>query len=280
MTMVQASDPVEDWIRGVFGLTLDNFPAARGAQLRAMLAEHPRADWDGLVRAAVAILSIPETHFLRHPECFDALAHRLRQIRLERPQGPVRLWSAGCASGEEAYNLAAVGLNIVGARIQVFGTDFSPAAVAKARQGRYGSWSLRGHAQGEMSWLGRDERGGLVVDDTVRAHVTFEVGGLTDPGPPYEIDVAFCRNVLIYFSDEGGGRVLDRIAAALRPDGLLVLAPTDPTPSALKDWTPVHLDAPLPVRAHRPPSGRSTQPAEPEEVDVAAAIRNLLARRT
>lgn len=276
MPTLSAEDPVEAWIQGMFGLTLGNFPAARGAQLRALLEQHPRASWDELSRAAVGILSIPETHFQRHPECFDALAYRLRQIRAERPTGPIRLWSAGCASGEEAYNLAAVGLDVVGDRVEVFATDFSPAAISKAREGRYGSWSLRGHDLSEMSWLTADQRGGCHVVDEVRSLVSFEVGGLTDPGPPFDIDVAFCRNVLIYFSDEGGGRVLDRVARALRPDGLLILAPTDPSPRGLRAWSAVSLDAPRPVRAYRPPPGRSTPAPPREEIDVAQAIRNLL----
>jgi len=278
MTLLSPDDPVEDWIRGTFGLTLANFPAVRGRQVREMLAVHPRSAWAGLVPAVVSVLSIPETHFLRHPECFEALAHRLQVIGMERPSGPVRLWSAGCASGEEAYNLAAIGRRVVGRRVEVFGTDFSPSAVAKAREGRYGTWSLRGHRASEMTWLHEAEQGGIRVDDEIRALVTFEVGQLGEPGPPLDIDVAFCRNVLIYFSDEGSGRVLDRIASALRVDGILILAPTDPTPTALAQWTPVELEAPLPVRAYRPP-GRAQRPPPAHEPDVAEAIRQLLRRR-
>ncbi|MEM6929919.1 MAG: CheR family methyltransferase [Myxococcota bacterium] len=278
MTVASTHDDVEDWVQGTFGLTLDNYPAVRGVQVRGLLEEHPRSTWDALAPAVVAILSIPETHFLRHPECFDALSDRLRQLKTERPEGPVRLWSAGCASGEEAYNLAAVGHSIVGERIEVFGTDFSPTAVEKARKGVYGKWSLRGHDRSEMPWLGTDERGGLVVGLAVRNFVTFEVGQLAEPGPPSNIDVAFCRNVLIYFSDEGGSRVLDRIASSLRPDGVLVMAPTDPSPSRLKAWTPIQLDAPRPVRAYRPPAGGSARPYGDPEPDLAQTIRALLGR--
>ncbi len=278
MTITEADDLVEDWIQDTFGLTLCNYPAVRGSQVRDLLARHDRASWDSLTSSIVSILSIPETHFLRHPECFDGLADRLRQLRRERPLGPVRLWSAGCASGEEAYNLAAIGLEVVGERVEVFGTDFSPSAITKAREGRYGKWSLRGHDASEMAWLSTDRRGGMVVDPPVRARVTFEVGQLVELGPPTDIDVAFCRNVLIYFSDEGGSRVLARIARSLRPEGVLVLAPTDPSPSALAAWTPVALEAPRPVRAYRPPPGTHAAAEPVPEPDIASVIRKLLSR--
>ncbi|MEO0605101.1 MAG: hypothetical protein AAF211_26970, partial [Myxococcota bacterium] len=66
MTAAPTYDDVEDWVQGTFGLTLDNYPAVRGAQVRALLEEHPRSTWDSFASTVVSILSIPETHFLRH----------------------------------------------------------------------------------------------------------------------------------------------------------------------------------------------------------------------
>ncbi len=279
---------VEAWAQEHFGLTLENYPPGRGAQLASLLAQHPPGTWDALTDEAARILSIPETHFQRHPECFDVARQLLREVAQRRPSGPVRIWSAGCASGEEAYNLAALGLEEVGTRVQVFGTDFSHDAVARAREGVYGSWSLRGIEPSALAWLELREGRQVRVKDEIRAQVTFCVGTLAEPGPPYDIDLAFCRNVLIYFSDEGSGRVLRRIAASLRSHGHLIMAPTDPEPTELKRWTRVHRPAKRSVRSYQPPEGAyqpsPTPPAaasgaprqDIQAGDLAKAIRDLL----
>ena len=274
---------VEAWTQRHFGLTLDNYPSNRGDQLTELLAKHAPSSWDGLTDEAAAILSIPETHFLRHPECFVALRTLLENVARARPVGRVRLWSAGCASGEEAYNLAALGLEVVGERVEVFATDFSQDAVDRAHEGVYGSWSLRGVDLAKVPWLRTRDDGRVQVADHVKAKVTFICGTLAEPGPPLDIDVAFCRNVLIYFCDEGSGRVLRRIATALRPDGHLIMAPTDPVPTELARWTQIQIPAPRPVRVYEPPVDtvrEATPPlapvAEPDAVDIAASIRELL----
>ena len=246
-------DAVDGWAQRHFGLSLENYPTARGKQLAELLALHPTDAWDSMTDEAAAILSIPETHFHRHPECFAAMRVRLKDVAADRPRGPIRVWSAGCASGEEAYNLAAVAREVVGDRVRVFGTDFSQDAVGRARAGVYGTWSLRGNDLTTLPWLEPSEDGRYQVKDEVRKLVTFNCGTLAEPGPPYEIDIAFCRNVLIYFSDEGCGRVLRRIASCLRADGVLLTAPTDPVPSELGRWRPVRIPAPRTVRAYLPP---------------------------
>ena len=193
----------------------------------------------------------------------------------------MRLWSAGCASGEEAYELAAVGLQCLGPRVDVVATDFSESALARARAATYGAWSLRGVTRSEVPWLVDQPNGEVKVHDSVQQRVTFQLGRLAEPGPPYDVDVAFCRNVLIYFSDEGCGRVLDRIAQALRPEGYLLLAPTDPRPTALQRWTPVTVPGCNAVRVYRPPpTARPARPVEPLNPHVpegfAALIRKML----
>ena len=270
---------VDEWAQKHFGLTLANYPSTRGDQLVEMLRNYPPATWDDLADDAARILSIPETHFQRHPECFVALSDLLRQVAKRRPTGPIRLWSAGCASGEEVYNLAAVGRQVVGDRIEVHGTDFSEEAIGKARKGVYGRWSLRGLAIEEMDWLQVKDDGQVCVVPEVAARVQFERGTLAEPGPPYQIDVAFCRNVLIYFCDQGSGRVLQRIAKALRPEGVLIMAPTDPVPTELGRWTQIQVEAPRPVRAYRPPEDTERSAGEPvpdSTSDIASSIRKLL----
>jgi chemotaxis protein methyltransferase CheR len=232
------------------------------------------------------ILSIPETHFARHPECFDAYAVLLEQVAKERPVGSIKLWSAGCATGEEAYQLAAMGREIVGDRVKVYGTDMSEAAVEIARKGRYAAWSMRGKAAKGLAWLTQQEDGGVQVDPSLQAFVDFRVGNLADPQViPGKIDIAFCRNVLIYFSDEGGSRVLDNIRSSLRPGGHLITAPTDPRFSGFEAFIPVARPGP-PVRIYQRDPSEAMVPAANDTTagaaawgdgeDLAASIRKLL----
>lgn len=300
-------DTLDQWLESHVGLSLDHFPEVRSQRLRAFMADVPQEAWDTQLNEVARLLSIPETHFARHPECFDALHVLLQEIESRRPAGTIRLWSAGCATGEEAYQLAAVGRSVVGERIRVMGTDFSSSAVALARQGTYRSWSMRGSAARSLSWLTAHPDGSFEVDPALKPLVQFGVGNLADPAvAPDRVDVAFCRNVLIYFSEDGGDRVLENIFNGLRPGGYLIVAPTDPAFPALERFAVVHHEGP-PVRIYQRPQPslrdqrpaahgarsagsttrsasqeRSAPEARPQEaapwagVDVAEAVRKLL----
>ena len=96
--------------------------------------------------ALVDELTVGETYFFRDPTQFDVIRTEiLPRLRAERSGMPLRMWSAGCASGEEAYTLGMVADEIdPGVDHQVLATDISPLALAKARAGRYTAWSMRG----------------------------------------------------------------------------------------------------------------------------------------
>lgn len=278
---------VDAWLQSRFGLTLACYPQVRAEQIVASMPGADEVAWDARLDAVAASLSIPETHFGRHPECFTALAAWLRG----RPATgrALRVWSAGCASGEEAYNLAAVCRSVVGDAVEVLGTDFSEDAVQRARTATYGRWSMRGLDPAAATWLVPGPRDEYVVDDAVRRLVAFRVATLVEDAPPTDVDVVFCRNVLIYFAEDGANRVLERFRAALRPDGILVMAPTDPHPSGLAAWgrAMTEIDG-VPVRVYRPPGATRApshhvpeRPAPPEAppivpTDFAAAVRALL----
>lgn len=271
-------EDVEHWVRRHFGLTLARFSEAKVGQLLQWLSSTPRSDWDASAGDICNLLSIPETHFARHPECFELLREVLEGVEVRRPTGSVKLWSAGCATGEEAYQLAATGLDVVGRRVEVFGTDFSGVAIERARAGRYRRWSMRGREAKSLTWLRPVLTGGVEVDARVRSNVEFRVGNLLEPlFAPSSLDVVFCRNVLIYFCEEGVEKVLANIRDALRPGGVLVLAPTDPQFSLLSDMEAIPFRNP-PVRCYREPGPvvRLKTPAEPWPGDLAASVRELL----
>ena len=239
-------------LRGTLGLV---FPPTRAEALEvgigraaAALAEVPAslllrlAAGDRAAVEALAVeLTIGETYFFRHPHHFDFLREALRRLARERAPGdPIRLWSAGCSSGEEAYSMAIAALEALGPAaekaVEVRGTDVNVECLARARAATYGAWSFRDVEPDVVARWFEDDGGRLRVGDRPRAMVRFTSRNLLD-GPPFAsaddpwsrgIDVIFCRNVLIYFERAAIDRVTAQLACALALGGLLVPGPSDP----------------------------------------------------
>ncbi len=193
------------------------------AKLRA---GNPAAE-EAFVQAVV----IGETYFFRHPEHFSLL-RRLLEDRRDRPR--LRVWSAGCSTGEEAYSLAITALEELGPRaakqVDVVATDLSPRALQRAREGRYRPWSFRGVSDHHRrAWF--DESGGAFrVKTAPRELIRWRVLNLNAPEAvwPQHCDMIFIRNVLLYFDSQVIGAIADRLAESLADDGMIVTASTDP----------------------------------------------------
>ncbi len=174
-------------------------------------------------------LTVGETYFFRNHDQLRActehgLPERLRALAGRRP---LRILSAGCASGEEAYSLAILVREQLPEPVQIVGIDLNPAAIAKARRGRYSDWSLREtpDPMRERYFRGHGRDQELAAD--IRALVRFEVRNLVDEAPDFwradAFDVVFCRNVLMYLSPRQARAVVGRIERALTPGGYLFL---------------------------------------------------------
>lgn len=175
--------------------------------------------------------------FWRDRECFETLAALLTP-RLERkPAGStVTVWVPGCASGEEAFTLAALVSDLAAAKTRglrtfVVGTDLSSEALEQAKAGRYPIKSAREAPAGWVDrWLTREDAE-LVVRPELAERVQFELTdverGLPDSLVAGDVDVVSCRNLLIYFRPEKQQRLLTRCAQSLRPDGLLFMGPSE-----------------------------------------------------
>jgi chemotaxis protein methyltransferase CheR len=180
--------------------------------------------------ALVDELTVAETYFFRNVEQLDAFADIVLPERLAARAGAdVRILSAGCASGEEAYSLAIVARERMGdtARaVTIRAVDVSAGLVDRARRARYAAWSLRDTSAVRRRWF-RAEAREFVLDPDVAAQVTFEARNLAvddaDLWPACGYDVVFCRNVLMYFTPEVAQAVIARIARALAPGGYLFL---------------------------------------------------------
>jgi chemotaxis protein methyltransferase CheR len=199
-----------------------------GDYLALLEAGPGRAETDALARA----VTVAETYFFRHGAQFRALTEAALPacLRANAATKTVRVLSAGCASGEEAYSLA---VHLRGARpdptwdLSVLALDVSSASLARAAAGRYSRWSLR-ETPPELRrrWF-RIDGNEVVLDESLRADVTFEQANLVEPDPdrwrPETFDVVFCRNVLMYFTPQVCNDVVQRLVTSLRPGGFLFL---------------------------------------------------------
>jgi chemotaxis protein methyltransferase CheR len=186
-------------------------------------------------------LTIGETYFFRDPQLLDALSRQVLPDLIQRRRGRdqrLRLWSAACASGEEAYSLAILLHrllpDIADWRITITATDINPDALNKAATGVYGEWSFRNvPAAVKEAWFERRPDGRYEIEPTVRKLVNFEFLNLVeDVYPSLEtdtnaMDVIFCRNVLMYFTPPQIARVVARLHDSLVHGGWLAVSPSE-----------------------------------------------------
>jgi chemotaxis protein methyltransferase CheR len=219
-----------------------------GTALRPLLVSHDVASLDALAarvvsgaepRLATAVVEAllnHETFFFRDIPAFRLLgAQGLGRLHTARkPSKRLRIWSAGCATGQEVYTLAMM----IGDRpdlwsdwtIEILGTDLSGAAIAQARAGRYSQFEIqRGLPITQM--LRRFEQHGdhWYADARLRAAARFQTHNLLEAPPPGRFDLILCRNVLLYFSGDVRRLVFGRLASAIQPDGMLMLGAGETT---------------------------------------------------
>lgn len=181
-----------------------------------------------VVHALCQAVSVGETFFFRHPEQFRYLASTFLPELLAAGRTSVRAWSAGCATGEEAYSLAACLLELLplGVSVEVFATDLLERNLAAARAGVYGLWSQRPSGPLLHAVFRELSTDRVAVLDRVRAATRFAEHNLLDPAPG-EFEIIFCRNVLVYFSPEAARTAVQHLAGALAPGGALFFGSMD-----------------------------------------------------
>ena len=190
---------------------------------------------EGELHNFIDAVSTNETYFYREVNHFHAL-QKVILPELLRRRRPVRIWSAGCSTGEEAYTLRMVveealaeasrDLPHPAPEVSIIGTDISTAAISRARDGVYGDRSLRLVPKDMLEKYFTPAEGcGRRIRPEIRARVDFRVHNLFDDPPPFlEIDVIVCRNVMIYFNKATQVKLVDEIfARALDPDGYLFI---------------------------------------------------------
>lgn len=211
-------------------MTLHNL-SNPGAYLRHLHA-HP-----GEVAQLGEDMLIPATRFFRDARVFQALQRKVFQplARQRRPADqPIRVWSVGCSTGEEAYSLAILALEAVGGqpdggRVQVFGTDLNETSVRRARQGNYPADIAQQVSPERLQrYFVKTERG-YRVNRALRETCIFARHNAIREAPFSRIDVVVCRNLMIYMEPVLQARLLQILHYALRPEGTLVLGSAEST---------------------------------------------------
>ena len=171
-----------------------------------------------------------ESLFFRDPGVFHSIEHRLLpELHARKTDRTLRIWSAGCSIGQEAYSIAMIlkrmGSLWDGWRVSILATDVSPLAIAKARGGLFAQMDMqRGLPINELlRWFVPDGTDWRIHDD-LRALVRFQTDNLLDPrhatGP---FDLILCRNVLLYFPEAQRRQGWAQLARSARPGGYLIL---------------------------------------------------------
>jgi chemotaxis protein methyltransferase CheR len=192
-----------------------------------------------------------ETYFFRERYQLDAFQHEiLPALHARRARGPrLHVWSAGCSTGEEAYTIAML-IRETGLYadwdVRVFGSDVSRRVIAAARRGLYGKSSFRATDERYLrAYFHPVADGRHQVNDDVRAMVSFGVLNLFEDemlAVVGDMDVIFCRNVLIYFDLEARRRVIASFHRKLSPGGYLLLGHTESLVNLSTAFELVHLE--------------------------------------
>ena len=192
------------------------------------LEKRPRRDW---IDQVVDAMTTNETFFFRDEKPFEGLRHQVlpKLIAARRDRRTLRIWSAGCSTGQEAYSIAilldAYFPELATWHVRIFGTDISRHAIERAREGIYSEQEVkRGLSDAFRGRYLQPHAKGYQIVDALRARVRFDLGNIAASSASLPTcDVIFMRNILVYFAPETRLKVLKRAERHLAPDGALFL---------------------------------------------------------
>jgi len=206
------------------------------------------------IRKLATFLTISETYFWREPTVFNALTDfiipEILKVKQDKSKN-IRIWSAGCSTGEEPYSLAIALREVIPDikkwHIQILATDLNPTSLEKAKKGIYTQWSFRNIPEWIKKKYFQDlGEGKFRVIPSIRNMVTFaELNLATDnfPDPANNtnaIDILFCRNVLMYFSDEWVNHIANKLHQSLLPEGWFAVASCELSTQRFPQFTSVN----------------------------------------
>ncbi len=193
-------------------------------------------------------LFINFTGFFRDFDAWEYLANEVipKIISRKKPHEPIRIWSASCASGEEAYTLAllfveALGIEQYLQQVQIYATDVDEAALRQARQHRYTNSEVAGVPPALLNKYFEPTPQGYVFNPTLRRRVIFARHNLLEDAPISRLDLLVCRNTLMYFKHEAQVKILVRFHFALHNLGFIFLGKAETLVSRSFLFAPVSI---------------------------------------
>jgi chemotaxis protein methyltransferase CheR len=206
------------------------------------------------IEILASCLTVGETYFFRQSSCFEALEHRIFPELIRKRNGgnpQLRIWSAGCATGEEPYSIAILLHRLMaeghGVAAAILATDINPRYLRIAAEGVYGPWSFRGVPEGLRStYFEQLERNKFRLRTSIKNRVIFSYLNLADDPYPSllnstnAMDVIFCRNVLMYFSPEQASKVVGKLCRSLVDGGWLIVSPCEVSTELFSQFSSLH----------------------------------------
>lgn len=219
---------------------LANTAQRRGESIADLCRQLRKPAESAAMAALINEVTIGESYFFRDPEQMQLLrAQLLPQLiaRKRTTDRTLRIWSAGCARGQELYSLSILLAELLpdasSWRLELLGTDINQDFLVQAKQADYMDWSLRCTSASLRDRYFTPSAKGHRLTDAVRARCEFrELNLVSGKGswPPMGQDLILCRNVFIYFDDPTILQVMDRLAAVLDPQGVLMVGAADRIP--------------------------------------------------
>jgi two-component system CheB/CheR fusion protein len=189
------------------------------------------------------------TAFFRDPSAWEAIAAQVvpRILDGKRPGDPIRLWSAGCASGEEAYSLAmivaeALGIDPFRDRVKIYATDVDEAALSRARQAVYGAREVANVPADLLAKYFEVNNDRYTFHKDLRRSVIFGRHDLIQDAPISRVDLLSCRNTLMYLNTETQARILERFHFAVHERGFFFLGKAETLLTYNGTFIPVDLN--------------------------------------
>ncbi|MEU4192426.1 CheR family methyltransferase [Kribbella sp. NPDC026611] len=227
------------------------------------------------------------TGFFRDPEAWDVLGSDVipKLVADKRPGDPIRVWSAGCSSGQEAYSIAILLAEALGperflSQVKIYATDVDQEALAQARHATFDDTEMRGVPDGfrDRYFERRDRRYAFRHD--LRRTIIFGRNDLVQDAPISRIDLLICRNTLMYFNAEAQARILGRFHFAVVPDGVLFLGKAEMLLSHGDIFEPLDLKRRIFRRAQAaaPPASRPGRPTATGGLPAADILGELRSR--
>ncbi|MBN9231117.1 MAG: protein-glutamate O-methyltransferase CheR [Legionella sp.] len=192
------------------------------------------------VSQLVAAITVGESYFFRDASQMTLLQEHLlpRLIKKNEQSQRLKIWSAGCAAGEEIYTvlmqLQELLPNCADWDLQLLATDINTEALAKAQSGLYGEWSMRTIPRKYLQRYFIKDGQKYLFQSPLRERVHFAYLNLIDHAYPsiltatIDIDLILCRNVLIYFANDTGVNIVRNLSHCMAPEAVLLLGASDP----------------------------------------------------